>query len=581
MCDWKPGPRCFTHYEPRYRAALDAYSEALRKVRVLAESGKLTDADRLALQNAFEDYQAAQRMFFMSPKARKKYLGDEIAIVRENLESAKEHLAEHPDDEYAKLYVNNYTAELDQLQKQAVDGNHRWQQAKLASELAARRNENALERGIFSEATYTTEDLQDVDLNTWDRACPAGDIVLHGIDDKLQESNNPKIHREATVTRKVRIELPTGERVHINLQARIIQKKKNSSSYTVEYTAHYNGENLGTLIPNSTAQDGFYGVGAVAEHRPVTRDVSITARDGGALRKTDWEHYQKVNDLTDEELAEHKAVYEENLEEIRKYNNANKKGMYSCANTFPREINSTPRGKQHNNLTRKFTEENNAHTSFNSISAAQNDIKRVLKDQDTLITGLVVNARNKSVKDYATQQFNATDKKERDQVEQKAKEEIAAQPERLKPKTRRERRSHGGGLDRAERNTIRVERKVAQIYKEKATTTRREKSLNASNEALKNRRQKTGSNIYSTTVDPVRRPTGSKGSYSYSTTHDVKGGRKEFRTIKFTSKGKLAAGYTASPNTHDPSMITITTPQKQTVTVSRGQYATMAATGKK
>lgn len=96
MCDWKPGPRCFTHYEPRYRAALDAYSEALRKVRVLAESGKLTDADRLALQNAFEDYQTAQRMFFMSPKARKKYLGDEIATVRENLESAKEHLDEPP-----------------------------------------------------------------------------------------------------------------------------------------------------------------------------------------------------------------------------------------------------------------------------------------------------------------------------------------------------------------------------------------------------------------------------------------------------------------------------------------------------
>lgn len=580
MCDWKPGPRCFTHYEPIYDAAKEKYFELLEEADKKAADGTLTDEDRLKLQIAFQNYQAAQRMFYMSPKARKKHLGSDILKARAALEEAQKYSDEHPNDKYAETRLANAAANLNQLEKQAVDGNHRWQQAKLASELAARRNENALERGIFSEATYTEEDLEDIDLNTWDRACPDGTITLHGIDDKLKKSSDPKIYREATITRKVRIELPTGERVHVDLQARIIQKKKNSSSYTVEYTVHYKGQNLGTLIPNSTAHDGYYGVGAVAEHRPVTRDTADSARDGGRLRKTDWEHYQKVNNLTDEELAEHKAIYEENLEEIRKYNNTNKKGMYTSVNTFPRDINSTPRGKKHNNLTRKFTEENNAHTSFNSISAAQNDIKRVLKDQDTLITGLVVKARSQSVNDYAYQQFGATNKDERLEVEREAKAEIAAQPERLKPKTRREKRSFGGGMDRAERNTIRVERKVAQIYKEKATTTRREKSLNASNEALKNRRRKTGNYVYSTTVDPARRTTGAKSGYSYNITYEVRGGRREFQTIEFTSAGKLATGYKIGTSV-DPKMVAIDTPQGQTVYLSHGQYATMSATGKK
>ncbi|WP_141762278.1 hypothetical protein [Rothia sp. HMSC065C03] len=285
MCDWKPGPRCFTHYEPIYDAAKEKYFELLEEADKKAADGTLTDEDRLKLQIAFQNYQAAQRMFYMSPKARKKHLGSDILKARAALEEAQKYSDEHPNDKYAETCLANAAANLNQLEKQAVDGNHRWQQAKLASELAARRNENALERGIFSEATYTEEDLEDIDLNTWDRACPDGTITLHGFDDKLKKSSDPKIYREATITRKVRIELPTGERVHVDLQARIIQKKKGSSSYTVEYTVHYKGQNLGTLIPNSTAQDGYYGVGAVAEHRPVTRDTADSARDGGRSAK--------------------------------------------------------------------------------------------------------------------------------------------------------------------------------------------------------------------------------------------------------------------------------------------------------
>lgn len=581
MCDWKPGPRCFTHYEPIYDAAKEKYFELLEEADKKAADGTLTDEDRLKLQIAFQNYQAAQRMFYMSPKARKKHLGSDILKARAALEEAQKYSDEHPNDKYAETRLANAAANLNQLEKQAVDGNHRWQQAKLASELAARRNENALERGIFSEATYTEEDLEDIDLNTWDRACPDGTITLHGFDDKLKKSSDPKIYREATITRKVRIELPTGERVHVDLQARIIQKKKNSSSYTVEYTVHYKGQNLGTLIPNSTAQDGYYGVGAVAEHRPVTRDTADTARDGGRLRKTDWEHYQKVNDLTDEELAEHKAAYEANVEAIAKHNNQNEEGMYTTGTSFNKLINTTHKGQNHNNFTRQLVQDSNAHTSFNSISGAKNDIKKVLTNQDALITNLVMKARTQSVNNYADEQFGASNKKERKKVEQEAKANLEKLDERLQPKTRREKRSFGGGMDRAERNIARVERKMAQINVGKAAATRREKSLNASNQVLKNRRQKTGSYVYSTTVDPVRHSTGSKGGYSYSATYDVKGGRKEFRTIEFTSKGKLATGYTATPHAKDPSMITITNPKKQTVTVSRGQYATMTNTAKK
>lgn len=580
MCDWKPGPRCFTHYEPIYTDAKEKYFDLLEEAEKKAADGTLTDEDRLKLEVAFQNYQAAQRMFYMSPKARKKHLGNDIAKARAALEEAQKYSDEHPNDKYAQTRLANATANLNQLEKQAVDGNHRWQQAKLASELAARRNENALERGIFSEATYTEEDLEDIDLNTWDRACPDGTITLHGFDDKLKKSKNKKIYREATITRKVRIELPTGERVHVDLQARIIQKKKGSSSYTVEYTVHYKGQNLGTLIPNSTAHDGYYGVGAVAEHRPVTRDTADSARDGGHLRKTDWEHYQKVNNLTDEELAEHKATYEANVEAIAEHNNQNDEGMYTTGTSFNNLINTTHKGQKHNNFTRQLVQDSNAHTSFNSISGAKKDIKKVLTNQDALITNLVMNARTQSVNNYAEQQFGASKKADREAVEREAKANLEKLDERLQPKTRREKRSFGGGMDRAERNIARTERKMAQINKEKAATVRREKTLNASNNHLTKLQQQTGNLTYSTRVDPTRRPTTTKGNYTYTATHTLKGGRKESITIEFQKNGKLAKGYTKEPSS-DPKMVAIKNPQNQTIHLSHGQYATMTNTDKK
>lgn len=580
MCDWKPGPRCFTHYEPIYDAAKEKYFELLEEAEKKAADGTLTDEDRLKLQLAFQNYQAAQRMFYMSPKARKKHLGDEIVKARAALEEAQKYSDEHPNDKYAETRLANATANLNQLEKQAVDGNHRWQQAKLASELAARRNENALERGIFSEATYTEEDLQDIDLNTWDRACPDGTITLHGIDDKLKKSSDPKIYREATITRKVRIELPTGERVHVDLQARIIQKKKGSSSYTVEYTVHYKGQNLGTLIPNSTAHDGYYGVGAVAEHRPVTRDTTDSARDGGRLRKTDWEHYQKVNDLTDEELAEHKAAYEANVEAIAEHNNQNEEGMYTTGTSFNKLINTTHKGQNHNNFTRQLVQDSNAHTSFNSISGAKKDIEHVLTNQNALITNLVMKARTQSVNNYAEQQFGASNKDERIEVEREAKANLEKLDERLQPKTRREKRSFGGGMDRAERNIARVERKMAQINIGKAAATRREKTLNASNNHLTKLQKQTGNLTYSTRVDTTRHPTTTKGNYTYTATHTLKGGRQESITIEFQKNGKLADGYTKEPS-KTPNMVTVKTPGGKTINLSHGQYATMTNTDKK
>lgn len=580
MCDWKPGPRCFTHYEPIYDAAFEKYLEELENIHALAQKGELTDEDLKAFNAAFENYQAAQRMFYMSPKARKKWLGKEIDYARENYESAQKYLDENPNDKYAQLYVANAKAELDQLEKQAVDGTHRWDQAKLASELAARRNENALERGIFSEAAYTAEDLEDVDLNTWDRACPDGTVTLHGFEDELKKSKNKKIYREATITRKVRLELPTGERIHVDLQAHIVQKKKGSSSYTVEYTVFHNGKNLGTLIPNSTAHDGFYGVGAVAERRPVTRDTADSARDGGRLRKTDWEHYQKVNDLTDEELAEHKAAYEANVEAIAKHNNQNEEGMYTTGASFNKLINTTHKGQNHNNFTRQLVQDSNAHTSFNSISGAKNDIKRVLTNQDALLTNLVMKARTQSVNNYAEQQFGASNKDERIEVEREAKANLEKLDERLQPKTRREKRSFGGGMDRAERNIARVERKMAQINVGKAAATRREKTLNASNNHLAKLQKQTGNLAYSTRVDTTRHPSTTKGNYTYTATHTLKGGRQESITIEFQKNGKLADGYTKEPS-KTPNMVTVKTSGGKTINLSHGQYATMTNTDKK
>lgn len=89
MCDVKPNPRCFTHYEPRYNDAKDAYQEALDDFESKEKAGTLTDEDYDNLAAAFEEYQACQRMYYMSPKARRHRHADEVAKVREALEEAK------------------------------------------------------------------------------------------------------------------------------------------------------------------------------------------------------------------------------------------------------------------------------------------------------------------------------------------------------------------------------------------------------------------------------------------------------------------------------------------------------------
>ena len=53
MCDVKPNPRCFTHYEPRYNAAKDAYQEALDDFESKDKAGTLTDEDFDNLTAAF------------------------------------------------------------------------------------------------------------------------------------------------------------------------------------------------------------------------------------------------------------------------------------------------------------------------------------------------------------------------------------------------------------------------------------------------------------------------------------------------------------------------------------------------
>lgn len=582
MCEIKPWPRCFSHYEPRYRAAKKKYRDALKKTEKKAKEGPLTDEDRQNLTDAFENYQAAQRMFYMSPKARREVHESETKIVHDKLEEAKKLYDENPEDEYNRLRYEQIEADYKQIKVQDVEGARRWEDAKRAGMLSQKLNHNGLERGLFSEAQYTDEDLAEVNIDSWDRACPDGNVVLHGIDDKLQQVNKRGIYRQATVTSEKRLELPTGERVDFDLMGHINQPTKNVSNYYVTFEVDDDEEKgLGTFIPNSTAHDGFYSVGAPAEMRPVTRDNSPSARDGGTMRSSDWEHTQGANKLTDKELAEQQERFANLQEEVKADNEAHGRGMYTRVNTFAKSLNKTKKGERYNALTKRLVEEHGLKTSFNNIKDARAEVARILTLQNVVLTESVKDSREKSINDYGAQQFGATTQRERDREEKKARTDIEELPERLKPQSRREIRDHGGGPDRVERATARLERRHEVIQQNKKIDTAREKSIDSGNDYLEHRRKDTGHLNYSTHIDSTRRHnTGSKAGYSYKLANMTRGGRQQWGKIEFTKGGKLAQGYTKS-DAKDPKMIDITTPKGQTFSILRSQFDAMSKTGKK
>ena len=346
MCDVKPNPRCFTHYEPRYNDAKDAYQEALDDFESKEKAGTLTDEDYDNLAAAFEEYQACQRMYYMSPKARRHEHADEVAKVRAALEEAKKLHEENPNSEYARLLYKNAQADLDQIQVQDEEGARRWEDAKRAGRLAHELNKNGLERGLFSQAQYTDEDLAESNIDSWDRACPDGNIVLHNAEGKLEKSNKRGVYREQIITRENRLELPTGERLDYDQSVHIIQGKKNSSSYRLSVTIDIDSDKgLGGYIHNPTAYDGYYASGAPAERRPVTRDNSLSARDGGKMRSSDWRHTQDANGLTDEELAEQQEEFDTLYEASEADNDAHGRGTYTHVNTFKKTLNKTKKGE--------------------------------------------------------------------------------------------------------------------------------------------------------------------------------------------------------------------------------------------
>lgn len=574
MCDWKPGPRCFTHYAPHYKKAQEEYQAALYIAMAEASNGgKISAATRRLLDEKFLAYMRAQQEFYTSPKARARYLGSAIEQRLKMMD------AELPVDneELRAIIQDHQRKDLDMLEKQAIDGHHRWEQAKLMSKMANDRNENALERGIFSEAAYTPEELAQVDIRQWDRACPEGEAILSGIDDNLHPSDASGVYREMSVVRKVRIETPTGERVHVDLEARIVQKTKGSSSYTVEYTIKQDGENLGILIPNSSTQDSYYNVGAVYENRPLTREPGMDYHKGIRLRKSDWDKYAQDNGLNPEELEEIKAASEQNQQILKGAAEAGETSMFSRHNAFHHQINVKHKGHKHNNTTEQFIDEHGARTSFNSIKGAKENVAQTLNSLDSTLLDIAVKGRNKGIEVYGKEQFNVSNKRARAKVEKESREIMANEPKRLQPKSRSEKRNKGGGRNRVERNLAREGRRAAHLADSSVVVSRREEAIKRNNSNMEVLQKRHGF-LYSARVESNRKPTNPdkpREGYTYRVSTTQKGGNKKWASINFTNDGRLADGLTVHRHPRDPNLAAICKGNETLAVVSFSQLEAM------
>ena len=301
------------------------------------------------------------------------------------------------------------------------------------------------------------------------------------------------------------------------------------------------------------------------------------------MRSSDWDHTQGVNGLTAEELAEQQEEFNTLREASKADNDAHGRGTYTHVNTFKKTLNKTKKGERHNELTKRFIKEYNIKTSFNNIEDAQAEALRVLQIQDSLKAEAIKNLRQQSINEYGKQQFDADNKREHDRAEKQARKDIENLPERLKPKSQREIRNHGGGPDRIERN-MQSMRRQDKVRKRKAKTAgEREASIDRGNNYTETLRKQTGDLTYSTHVESTRPPddlTDPKAGYTYTVSNSGKGGVQHRGEIKFTKGGKLAKGYTKE-KARDPRMVKITTPKNQTFTLLRSQYETMTKTGKK
>lgn len=577
MCDWKPGPRCFSHYAPIFLNAQIKYAAAIALAKAEAKkTGKVSAETRRMLEEQFLNYMTAQREFYASPKAREEFLQRAIAKRTATLERG----LNIENEKLREILTNHHQRDLDMLEKQAVDGAHRWDQAKLASKIANDRNENALERGIFSEAAYSEEELAQVDIRHWDRACPEGEVILKNFGDKLHHSDSSDAWRELTITREVRIETPTGERVHLDIEARIVQKNKNSSSYTVEYVVKQDGKTLGILIPNSSTQDSYFNVGAVYENRPLTREPWMALHKGIRLRKSDWDHYAKVNNLSAEELEEIKAEFTRTQKLLSDAGDAKETEMFSRLNAFQDKINRKHRGHRHNNATEQFVEEHGARTSFNSIAGAKENIAQTMNSLDSTLLEMAVKARTQGINTYAKEQFGVTTKRDRDKVEKESREIMANEPERLQPKSRSEKRNRGGGRDRVERNMAREKRRASYMGDSPVVIARREEKIKRTNTNMEVLQKRKGL-AYSARVDSERHlnePDNPFKGYSYKVSSVRAGGIRSTVQLQFDKEGRLVGDMKAyrHPNMENMVVICKGPGYKPVVTVSTDQFDAMA-----
>ena len=220
---------------------------------------------------------------------------------------------------------------------------------------------------------------------------------------------------------------------------------------------------MGILIPNSAVQDAYYNVGAVYENRPAVREPWQDLHKGIRLRKNDWDHFARANELTDEELAEIKSNHARTHQILTSSAEAGDTTMFSLHNAFNSKVNRTHRGHRHNSTTERFVEERGARTSFNSVQGAKENVAQTLGSLDSMLLDVAVKARRQGINTYAAEQFGAMDKKDRDRVEAESREIMANEPERLQPKSRSEKRNRGGGRDRVERNLAREQRRANQF----------------------------------------------------------------------------------------------------------------------
>ena len=470
MCDWKPGPRCFTHYMPQYFGSVLAYLGVCEAARKEAEEngGKLSEETRAKLEQAFVEYQRKGMLFYTSPKAREEFLESHLEGARKEMECTQTRAAQDPDNEALKILASNAEQSYEMLQRQGIEGAHRWEQAKIATRLHDLRSERGRNLGLWSESRLTPEDLEGVDIATWDKACPEGQPVLVGMDQPMQRSKSHGIFREKAVHVLHEVELPTGEKVVWAEKARIIQKTK-SSSYTVEYSIQELGEHSGILTPNTGAVDSAYNIGAVVESRPMIRgyhkhglvsDPSFASSLVRARKSQDLEEEQfRLIDLDRNRFEENRAMVQRDI---------NERGLYRRAH-LKHGLNEKEESTGRTQLTQQILDSQGGNrVTFNSVRGAEDAIRKNLGSyRQEIAHDFVLQASHKGAVRYFSEQYGVYGMKKREDVESRVNKDIEKNPEAYRRvlRTRNDRRREGGSHTRAEREALNFERRAEQIRK--------------------------------------------------------------------------------------------------------------------